>query len=355
MNEIHFTPRPSEEAALDRAITSIDPLLQASLQRDQKRRRRKIAIAGGILMAVCIATLVTGFIFLGGGLFGGAADEVDRLEKAADIAADGFKLWQQKKLDQAEVKFKNSLKVDPQQINAWNGLGWCQLNQGKLNEASDSFTKCVELSANHPAALNGLGQINLALGKYDKAEEYLLKAESASAAWYGLVRLYLLKGEFDKAQPFVKKLDKATGVDENELKQFQAAIDAKKLDDKLRSRLEPVALAADGDVAELSQRGWRLFQSGKNRPATAAFEAALKKDPSYASAINGLAFAYLNQGLSDKAQPLFEKLLNEQPKHFGAMNGLARCYKNAGKTDKAIEIWTKMEVQLPSVSAATTG
>jgi tetratricopeptide (TPR) repeat protein len=158
---------------------------------------------------------------------------------AGQLAQDGWQLWQARRLDEAAAKFRQALKADPKEVNAWNGLGWASLNSGKWPEAERAFQSCVALQPAHPAALNGLGQLYLGQKKYDLAETYLLKAApNAPAAWYGLARLYLLQGKFDKALEWAEKLIDSGQGDEGAKRMLEAAR-AKKLPDGLRMVLEP--------------------------------------------------------------------------------------------------------------------
>jgi tetratricopeptide (TPR) repeat protein len=158
---------------------------------------------------------------------------------AGQLTQEGWQLWQARQWDEAAAKFRQALKADPKEVNAWNGLGWASLNSGKRPEAEKAFQSCVALQPDHPAALNGLGQLYLAQKQYDLAETYLLKASpNAPAAWYGLARLYLLQGKFDKAQEWAEKLIDSGQGDEGAKRMLEAAR-AKKLPDGLRMVLEP--------------------------------------------------------------------------------------------------------------------
>ena len=352
-------PRPSEEAALDRAINSMDPILRASLQRDQKQRRRRKLIAGGILMAI-LTMVVVGLVFNWaaiGGTGSQPAINPDDSAEAQVLADAGWQLWQQRKFADAEAKFDDAVALDAKLDGAWNGLGWSQFNQGKTHQAIKSFRKCVKLTPEHGAALNGLGQAYFVLRKYDSAERYFLKAKDASAAHYGLMRLYVLQGKFDKAQKWLDKIEATAGPTEQaELEPFKEAIAAKKIGDTLRRQIEPaVRVEVVTDAAAPTQKGWQLFRQGKNQQAAAAFKQALKADSDHLPAINGLAFSLLNQDEATKAKPMFERLLKEEPEHYGAMNGLARCLKAEGETSEAIKVWKDMQDKVPGVNAATTG
>ena len=218
-------------------------------------------------------------------------DETAAIERAEGLAAEGWKLWQERQLDAAVAKFEEAVQLDPHSANAWNGLGWALFNNGNAEKAAEAFEKCVALEPEHPAGLNGLGQIYLMWAEYDKAEKFLTKASkaNASAAWYGLARLYLFTGKYDEAQAWIKKsLREQPG--EPTLKKMLAAAKKGELPDDLKRELEPAGKQRAGGAESLSGKGWQQFFAGKPRSAEQNFRRALAKDPEHLAAINGLGF-----------------------------------------------------------------
>ncbi len=69
--------------------------------------------------------------------------------RSEDLTAEGWKLWQERKLAEAEKKFEEAVAADATNDGAYQGLGWAQLNQGKKNNAKASFEKCVELTSDN--------------------------------------------------------------------------------------------------------------------------------------------------------------------------------------------------------------
>ena len=123
--------------------------------------------------------------------------------EAENLASEAWKLWQERKLAEAEGKFQQAVKKDPTNSNAWNGLGWAQLNQGKPANAKEAFEKAVAIEPKQAAALNGLGWIAKGQGKTDEAIAYWKKAveavPTATAALGGLAQTYAELGQYDKA------------------------------------------------------------------------------------------------------------------------------------------------------------
>jgi tetratricopeptide (TPR) repeat protein len=162
---------------------------------------------------------------------------------AAQLVQEGWQLWQQHKLAEAEKKFQQAVALAPDDADAWNGLGWSQFNAGNSAAAETAFQKAVRLEPLPPGAWNGLGQIYLSQGKFTVAETYLLKAApQAPAAWFGLARLYLLQGKFADAEKWAQKIVDSGQADETTRKMLEAA-KSKNLNDGLRLMLEPQTAA----------------------------------------------------------------------------------------------------------------
>ncbi len=134
--------------------------------------------------------------------------KADRL-RAEELAASGWRLWQKRKLAAAEAAFKESVDLNPDAANAWNGLGWSQLNQGKREHAAEAFQRCIELEPKHAPALNGLGWLAKGRGDADAAIEFWEKAISAepgaTAALNGLATTHAERGEYAKAARYYEQ------------------------------------------------------------------------------------------------------------------------------------------------------
>ncbi len=148
-----------------------------------------------------------------------AAVKADKAE-AEKLAAQGWKLWQKRELEQATEKFQQAVAKDPTNENAFQGLGWALFNQGLNTEAADAFEKCIAINSKNAAALNGLGWIAKAGGDMDKAVAYWVKAVDAApgvtASLSGLVDHYTEKGDNEQVVKYLKLWHKAE-PDNNEV------------------------------------------------------------------------------------------------------------------------------------------
>ena len=125
------------------------------------------------------------------------------IRAAEELSAEGWRLWKERKLSEAEKKFEVAVSLDPTNTNAWNGLGWAQFNQGKPLSAKKAFEKAVAIDPKAAASWNGLGWIAKGQGKASQAIEHWLKAiaaaPKATAALNGLATTYMELGRYDKA------------------------------------------------------------------------------------------------------------------------------------------------------------
>lgn len=191
-----------------------------------KNMKTKIAIAAAVTVALLSAAAATVLVKKNGG-------------SSKEYAQQGWQLWQERKLDQAITMFQKAVDRDPQNAEAWNGLGWASFNSGNAQDAEKDFQKVLSLNPTHAAALNGLGQIYLSQKKYDAAETNLLNAaSSAPAAWYGLARLYLIQGKFDEAEKWAQKVVDSGQGDQLAEKMLEAAKN-KNFPDGLRVMIQP--------------------------------------------------------------------------------------------------------------------
>jgi len=186
---------------------------------------------------------------------------------AEDLAAEGWKLWRQRKLADAEGKFKQAVEKDPANANAWNGLGWAQQNQRKLLNAKHSFEKCLTIDPKHPGALNGLGWIAKVQGKTEEAIKHWEKAAAAlptaTAALNGLATTYMQLGQYDKAIKYYRMLLKTEPKNKDAkagLKKAAAGAEAAKAAAAAAEKW--LALVDQGKYAESWDNAAALFKLG---------------------------------------------------------------------------------------------
>ena len=336
----------AEEETLDRAMMSIDPMLQASLQKEQQRRRQRFLLWGVAMLISCVCAVA--FLWPASDSSGASVKTGAENAAANEHAVAGWKLWQAGKPQLAEERFRKAVELEPNSADLRNGLGWSLLGQMKFDQSAAEFEKALKTEPDHPAALNGLGQVQFNEGKLGAAEATLRKAfDRAPAARFTLARILLVQKKFDEASRVLEKTlaGDTTGHDTKFLQSLKAAADAKKLPKKLALQLAPPKAASGGEkeAMQANIRGWQMFNAGRASDAEKAFREAITHKPDFPAALNGLGFALLNQGKAKEALPIFEQLYKSDPNNGGFANGLARAYEQTGDLDKAIEIWKKSD------------
>ena len=143
---------------------------------------------------------------LSGAAWGATPKEAQR--ESENLAAQAWQAWQGQNFTEAETAFAQAVEKDPDNANAWNGLGWSQMNQGKAEAAQEAFERCLKVDPRQAAALNGLGWIAKNQGKTEEALKHWKKAvdslPSATAAAMGLAQTYEELKQFDEAAKYYR-------------------------------------------------------------------------------------------------------------------------------------------------------
>ncbi len=113
---------------------------------------------------------------------GKALDAAEKLsanddEKAIVWFMRGAMYERMKKIDLAETEFRKVLKVDPENANALNYIGYMLADRNmRLPESLNLITKALELSPENGAYLDSLGWVYFRMGRLADAEENLKRA-----------------------------------------------------------------------------------------------------------------------------------------------------------------------------------
>lgn len=159
-----------------------------------------------------------------------SADQPKKAPTVTDPTAEGWRLWQQAKWNEALPMFRAGVAKDPKDAAAWNGLGWTYFHLGQWEEATKAFDRSLEIQPTHGGARNGRGRVLMVLGRLEDAEADLLKATNdtiqeygeaqavqndITAAWFGLVEVNLAQKDFATAQQWAKRYLKLKPDDVN--------------------------------------------------------------------------------------------------------------------------------------------
>jgi tetratricopeptide (TPR) repeat protein len=225
-----------EQENLDRLLAEPDPLLVASLRQEElSRRRRRWWIVGAVLALATVAAISAVLVIR------------MRAETEADVAAaralssDGWQCLRESLYQRAAQRFAHAVRINPNDPDAWNGLGRASWSNGNTAQARQAWQRCLQILPICSDALYGMGQLALDGRQFDEAEKYLLAAtagEDKPAAWWSLTRIYLLQGRFADADTWAQRLV-ATDPENEDAAEMLAAAKAGRLRPELRNQIEP--------------------------------------------------------------------------------------------------------------------
>jgi Flp pilus assembly protein TadD len=249
---------------------------------------------------------------------------------ANELVARGWALWRQQRYTEAGELFTQALEIDPGQSDGWNGLGWSRFNTGESDSARVAFERCLALAPNHAAATNGLGQIAYQDGDFVQAERHFLRAaDAAPAAAYSLGRMYLVQQRWGEAERWLDRAFSSVGaVRTDEHQRMLAAAKARHLDDELRATIAP---RPPGPAMREIQRARQLAREGRADEARAAFDDALALGAEDPEVLSAVGWHLLDGGERDAARELFDRALKVQPQYPPAANGLAKLRESASR------------------------
>jgi tetratricopeptide (TPR) repeat protein len=186
-------------------------------------------------------------------------------------------------------------------------LGLALADQGRTDAAVAHYRRSLELKPDHPEAHYALAQAFLQHGQYGEAIRHLeatltLKPRYAEAE-NNLGLAYQQRGDFEEAA-----------------RHYTAALEIEPRLAAARHNLHQVA-------ATLNGRAQMLFARQDLDGAVVQYRAALRADPAYTQAYDGLGLTLLQQGKTPDALDQFAAALRANPGDADAYynQGLARC------------------------------
>ncbi|HEV2856403.1 MAG TPA: tetratricopeptide repeat protein [Thermoanaerobaculia bacterium] len=344
-----------EGEQLDRFLAGTDPILMASLQREEhgllRSRKRRWGFAALLVMGgLAVFGAVAPVYWL--------ADLLDPKAGLAEKAAanpekEARVLTEQSRQHLSENRYNEALEsatraaqLAPGLADAWIALGDCQMKNYQSALSEQAYLKALALEPGSSRASLGLGSLYLRRGEERRAEEVWLRG---GVDWK-LAALYLLQGRFREAELRLRPL-LVEGTEEELLFRMAEAARSRHLDPGLRSLLEPEPTG----LSEWADLGWRLSRQERHQEAAAAFRKAVARVPRDVNALSGLGLSLLALNRTEEAGTYFHRALALDHDHVLSLNGLAQCLKVEGRPGEAIAVWQAMAQLYPGVNYGTPG
>lgn len=188
------------------------------------------------------------------------------------------------KLDMAEQKLTESVRKNPNLINAQNALALVYTYKKDFPKAIECFEKILRINPSYYDAYNTLGAIYIEQGKFDLAKEKLLVAANASDyltpenAYVNLAILEMRNNRLDAATRYIEK-----GITLNNKKaslyNLRGLVEESrgKVEDALASYQKALSMMAVPDPNYLLNAGRASIKTGDKKKALDYLEKALGK------------------------------------------------------------------------------
>jgi tetratricopeptide (TPR) repeat protein len=230
----------------------------------------------------------------------------DRQYQVTSLINEADRLREDKNFEEAALKYKAALSLDPNSVLAHKNLGIALSAQGKLDQAIACWQKALQIDPNNAPAHNNLGIALSEQGKLDEAiacHQKALQIDPNNAGTHNNLGAALYKqGKLDQV---IACWQKALQIDPN-------------------------------NAGTHSNLGAALSEQGKLDEAIASYQKALQIDPNNAGAYNNLGNALYYQGKLDQAIASYQKALQIDPNNPVTHNNLGWALYNQGKLDEAI-------------------
>lgn len=243
------------------------------------------------------------------------AEAVEKLQKSTSMALNSFRahlylglaLNGERRYQDAIDALEIALDLDPEHLNALNGLGDAHLMLGDINEARAAYFRALKVRPEYPASLDGIARSYESQAKDPEAIEYYRRAIKSNAgyaeAYSHLGELYLRQARYEEA---VELLEEAVTIRPD---------------------------FADGHT----RLALAYSQLGMFNEAVASIERAIDLEPASPDHPAALGIIQVDLGLLVRAEATFLETLAIDPGHPLALRGMAEIARRRGEYDLALK------------------
>ncbi|MBC8234838.1 tetratricopeptide repeat protein, partial [bacterium] len=242
----------------------------------------------------------------------------------------------QGQFDLAIYAYKQAIALDPNFVDAYNGLGQILARNRKFDEAIDAYKKALALlpidsihsQRRLASAHYGLGQVYASQKHYDEAiAEFQQAIENDpyySDAHYSLANAYTRQGRAEDAAKEMKIFQKLRG------------------NEPLMVKAEQWAKRHPNDPESFNNLGATYAILGRFDQAVEAYKKALLLNPQLATAYYNLGVAYSKIDKFKESVEAYKASIRLNPNLAIAYNNLAWLYtKRSGALDDAVKLAQK--------------
>jgi tetratricopeptide (TPR) repeat protein len=257
-------------------------------------------------------------------------------------------LIEQGQFEQAKSFIDNQLKLDPNDVEAYNLLGIVDTNQKDYNQAEEAFQQALRLDPESKTTHNNLGNLYVAEQKLDLAEKEfntVLKASPGNRdANYNLGLLLMAKGSPLQAVSHFQRIHPQTV--ETRFNIVRAHFAAGKNTEALAQARE-LSAAHKQDVQLHFTLGVVLASAKQYKAAQLELEQANALHPETFEILHNLGQAYLRGHEYAKADLTLSRALKLKPDSVETLYLLAQVYSEQNRPVDALELLARAHKAAP--------
>ena len=257
-------------------------------------------------------------------------------------------------LDRTLVDLEERVRANPQDVEARITVSMAYGERGLYVRAAEQFEQVLILDKDNQVALGGLGKVKLQLKDYKGAEQALkrvielnasaerrLAIDQLQEAQYYLAMTYVALNQHDAAAESAREALKMNGSDADTWrvlgdieqrrgdyaaaeKAYMSAIAYVPNYTEVYRDLERLYRTTKRDGARQWAQGMVLLADRSPGKAMGWLEDAVRREPEFAEAHQGLAMAYESAGRSDEALVSYRRALELSPNLFLSRDAIRR-------------------------------
>lgn len=229
----------------------------------------------------------------------------DHLILAELYNALAFVETHQGNFEQAIKSYKKAIASAPNQISAWNNLGYLCIKVERNDEALFAFQKAIDQNTKDPLSWNGLGKVYFQLGYFEDAitafENAINLASSFSEPWEELGDSF---AELEKDSDAENAYRHALEINKNNafawIKLAKLKIRQNKLEQAILIYEQAIATGVN-DYKVWNELGLAKLNIKSFTDAENAFLKSIELNSDFSQGYNNLATAYISSGKFEKA------------------------------------------------------
>lgn len=258
--------------------------------------------------------------------------------------------------DEAVVYFKKVTELSPGFAPAYFSLGNIFQSQGLLDDAIAQYKRAIDLNPGVAVAYNNLGNVLQEKSQFDEAISCYEKAVqldpnltmaygNLAKAYYSSGIIFMEKGQTDHAiDCFMKSLH--LNPDDHDVHYNLGVLYQKRGDvDKAMNCYEEIIRRNPLHANTLNAIGSVLQEEGKIDEAEGYYRKALQINTNMPEALNNLGTVLKERGQTDESELLYSKALQVNPEFVAALNNLGTLLREKGQLEDA-EMFYKRAIDI---------